>query len=599
METTLRENGDTYEGELHERNAKTSQSRPIEECSDDQKDIIAYVLARVQNWISVNTGKKGKKSFTPLRLTVRGVAGGGKSTLIQTLVKTVRSIFDNDHSTVNICGPTGSAAFHAGGETCHRLFGVSRENWNNMLSQEKEKYLKITFARTVMLVCDERSMISALLFGKMQDTARQAAHGGINSDKEWGGIPIIILVGDDYQLPPVREPGAFQSIGERKQYNFYNKYREQGFLQFRKFGTNTMTLLSSKRHDGNETTLQRILASVREEEENITLNDSDADLLCSYVLNKSGAFTADEIKTIHGEGVMYLYANKIPRDATNKSMLQRYHSHDKPVARIRATTLKKGRQVSNNTHYDKERNGNSTDICRGSNVEIVGYNFFPRLGLYHGTLGKVVDIIYGPGESPNNHQLPLYVLVDFPDYKGPIFDETNRHLVPIPPVSVQCNSRCCSRTYLPLRLAYAKTIHTFQGSNAGPTRPGQPENYVKRIICDPGNIQFEKSNIGTFYTCMSRGTTLGDLLDKTTSAIYFTGDNMRPSRIQNLTKQKDGSMCVNAVQRQKWVSYLKTHTHTSGFTVQQKDALFTWAATTKISHSHLTTLLSTNNYTIT
>ncbi len=34
------------------------------------------------------------------------------------------------------------------------------------------------------------------------------AHKGTNTNKEWGGIPIVILVGDDYQLPSI-DPGAF------------------------------------------------------------------------------------------------------------------------------------------------------------------------------------------------------------------------------------------------------------------------------------------------------------------------------------------------------------------------------------------------------
>jgi hypothetical protein len=50
--------------------------------------------------------------------------------------------------------------------------------------------------------------MSAELMGMMEHYARMTAHRGANSGKAWGGIPIVILVGDDYQLPSV-DPGAF------------------------------------------------------------------------------------------------------------------------------------------------------------------------------------------------------------------------------------------------------------------------------------------------------------------------------------------------------------------------------------------------------
>ena len=51
-------------------------------------------------------------------------------------------------------------------------------------------------------------MMSAELLGMMEHCARMSAHKGTNTNKEWGGIPIVILVGDDYQLPSI-DPGAF------------------------------------------------------------------------------------------------------------------------------------------------------------------------------------------------------------------------------------------------------------------------------------------------------------------------------------------------------------------------------------------------------
>ena len=46
-------------------------------------------------------------------------------------------------------------------------------------------------------------MISAELLGKVEKMAQKVVHNGLHNDRFFGSIPIILLVGDDYQLPPV------------------------------------------------------------------------------------------------------------------------------------------------------------------------------------------------------------------------------------------------------------------------------------------------------------------------------------------------------------------------------------------------------------
>ena len=92
------------------------------DAKDDQRDILAYVLHRVKEWFD-NTGTDNYVP-EPIRLTIAGVAGSGKSFLTNTLVTALRRIFGSTDS-VKVMAPTGEAAYNAGGTTVHHGLGVS------------------------------------------------------------------------------------------------------------------------------------------------------------------------------------------------------------------------------------------------------------------------------------------------------------------------------------------------------------------------------------------------------------------------------------------------------------------------------------------
>ena len=54
-------------------------------------------------------------------------------------------------------------------------------------------------------------------------------------------------------------------------------------------------------------------------------------------------------------------------------------------------------------------------------------------------------------------------------------------------------------------LAWARTIHKFQGLQAGPTCS------TLKIIADPGTDRFEAGTPGLLYTLISRAVTIGKL----------------------------------------------------------------------------------------
>ena len=131
-----------------------------------------------------------------------------------------------------------------------------------------------------------------------------------------------------------------------------------------------------------------------------------------------------------------------------------------------------------------------------------------------------------------------------------------------------------------MQLSYARTIHTFQGSSAGPTLPGQQENAIKCLICDPGTRDFELKNPSLFYSLMSRGTTLGKEGGQLSSAIYFDGPNLNPGRVQNLTRNDTGQLSKKANLWKMQVEKLNMGKHDSRMDKKQSNKVFEYGKNT-------------------
>jgi ATP-dependent DNA helicase PIF1 len=140
-------------------------------------------------------------------MTVLGQGGTGKSVLINTFVRVMRTMFKNNNS-VHVSAPTGSAAFNVGGETLHRIFRANCKKMEQELSHREKEELIFKLYNTIALFLDERSMIAKLLLGCAEKYSAQTAHGGGHVSEDWGSFQIIILFGDDYQLPPPFGAGA-------------------------------------------------------------------------------------------------------------------------------------------------------------------------------------------------------------------------------------------------------------------------------------------------------------------------------------------------------------------------------------------------------
>ena len=142
----------------------------------------------------------------PLRLVVSGTAGTGKSYVIKCLQRLVRQVFGANDA-IQVITPTGNSAYLVQGRTVHSFLGIPTggRSCNELTvpsgtvlekSQKKCKNLKV-------LVRDERSMFGRTTMGWTEQHARYAINRGANAEEFWGGIPVVVFMGDDVQLPPV------------------------------------------------------------------------------------------------------------------------------------------------------------------------------------------------------------------------------------------------------------------------------------------------------------------------------------------------------------------------------------------------------------
>ena len=131
-------------------------------------------------------------------------------------------------------------------------------------------------------------------------------------------------------------------------------------------------------------------------------------------------------------------------------------------------------------------------LAHGARVMLTS-NLWVEMGLVNGAMGRVVAICYQQGGPPD---LPVAVMVHFDSYSGPTFQND---VVPIVPQrrSWMEGGVVCSRLQLPLKLAWAVTIHKAQGLT------------LDKVVVNIGKKEF---CAGLTFVAISRVRRLSDLL---------------------------------------------------------------------------------------
>jgi hypothetical protein len=126
-----------------------------------------------------------------------GAAGSGKTYLLNQYIQWLRERGIEPAITAS----TGIAATHIGGQTIHSWSGIGVKDYLTDYDldyiEQNERLVK-RFRATRVLIIDEVSMLSAPTL----DAVNQALQAGLRSQLPFGGIQVV-LCGDFFQLPPV------------------------------------------------------------------------------------------------------------------------------------------------------------------------------------------------------------------------------------------------------------------------------------------------------------------------------------------------------------------------------------------------------------
>lgn len=166
-----------------------------------------------------------------------GSPGTGKTYLLN---KYVEWLIDNGHIP-KVTASTGIAAVHINGTTIHSWAGIRSDDItdNDIHDILENRWTMDRICHTNILIIDEISMVSAKMLSIVNKITMQAR----GNTKPFGGIKLVV-VGDFFQLPPIKGDFAFQSEAWN-QADFQVCYLNEQYRQSDKVFTELLTNIRS------------------------------------------------------------------------------------------------------------------------------------------------------------------------------------------------------------------------------------------------------------------------------------------------------------------------------------------------------------------
>jgi hypothetical protein len=347
-------------------------------------------------------------------LFITGRAGTGKSTLLQQFRKTTSK-------NAVVLAPTGVSAVNVGGETIHSFFGfkpnVTPEGVKKIRGKRAELYKKIE-----TIIIDEVSMVRADLLDAVE---RFLFLNGKKPGEPFGGVQMVFF-GDLYQLPPV--------VQRKEEEAFRHHYETPYFFSAKSFPSLSLDWIElSKVFRQTDSAFLEILNHIR----NQTVSDEELTQLNKQVVG------ANHYSSLPNDCIVLTTTNK---QAMTINLTR--------LARLPAKTCFFSATIEGTFEDNAFPTALQLELKEGAQVMLLNNDSMGRW--VNGTLAKIKKIYVEDARIlivlPNDRE------EEITPYTWDMFhfsvDTTLHRLVP---VSIG------KFTQMPLRLAWAITIHKSQG----------------------------------------------------------------------------------------------------------------------------------------